>query len=182
MAFEIVNDNIVTLDTFVYSNKDYILIRYNFGKISCKDLHNICKMTQMQFPNSTLIALPNDISIENCGRKTLNDVYNAIGKELGKENNIDVGQTVYVITQRRKSSPYEVVECTVDRKTVKKRKSFSVSGRYNNSDYYNGTFVESSINRNVFLIKDQADYECERLNNKWKINFLKENINIDAKL
>lgn len=160
------NDNIVTLDTFAYSNKDYILVRYNFGKIRCDDLHNICKMIQMQFPDSTLIALPNDISIENCGRKTLNDIYDAIGKELGKGNSIDVGQTVYVITQRYKSSPYEVIKCTVDRKTVKKRKSFSVSGSYSNGYYYNGTFVENSINRNVFLIKDQADYECERLNNK----------------
>ena len=117
MKHLITNDNIVTLDTFAYSNKDYILIRYNIGKI--------CKMTQMQFPDSTLIALPNDVSIENCGRKTLNDIYNAIGKELGKENNIDVGQTVYVITQRRKSSPYEVA-CRVPT-TLTTRKEFRLA-------------------------------------------------------
>lgn len=95
--------------------------------------------------------------------KEQGDYYRRLYKE---ENNIDVGQTVYVITKRYKSSPYEVIKCTVERKTVKKRKSFSVSGSYSNDYYYNGTFVESSINRNVFLIKDQADYECERLNNK----------------
>ena len=93
-------------------------------------------------------------------------------RELGVEDNrIEVGQIVYVITQERFSSPYEVVKCTVNRKTIKTRKTFSVSGRYSSGDYYNGTFVEKSINRNVFLSKDKADCECERLNKNEKSTF-----------
>lgn len=71
--------------------------------------------------------------------------------------NIDVGQKVYVITQYSKLSDYEIIESTVDRKTVKSRKTFSVSGRYKNDNFYNGTFVDSSVGRTVFLTRKDAE-------------------------
>ena len=167
MELPVTNMKYVVSQVFDYNNKDYILMRYESGQIAKDELYSIHKMFREQFPNSKIIALPNNISVKNCDRKELTSIYEMLKEELGEENNnIDVGQTVYVITQYRFSSPYEVVKCTVDRKTVKKRKTFSVSGRYSNGNYYNGTFVEKSINRNVFFSKDNADCECERLNNK----------------
>ena len=152
---------------FDYKNADYILVRYEPGKISVEELCKIHKMFQEQFPNSKVIGLPNEITIKNCTKAELTEIYEMLKRKLSEEiNNVDVGQTVYVIAQERFSSPYEVVKCTVNRKTVKTRKTFSVSGRYSSGDYYNGTFVEKSINKKVFLFKDKADYECERLNNK----------------
>lgn len=54
----------------------------------------------------------------------------------------------------------------VNRKTIQQRETFSVSGRWGNENYYNGTFVENSINKRVFLSKEEAVAECGRLNNK----------------
>lgn len=159
--------NYVVPQVFDYKNADYILIRYELGKIKVDELCHIHQIFQEQFPNSKVIGLPNEVTIKNCTKTELSEIYEMLKRELCEEiNDVDVGQTVYVIAQERFSSPYEVVKCTVNRKTIKTRKTFSVSGRYNSGDYYNGTFVEKSINKKVFLLKDKADYECERLNNK----------------
>lgn len=77
--------------------------------------------------------------------------------QLHESCNIDVGQIVYVITQYSKMSSWEIIKANVDRKTVKRRKTFSVSGRYNNGNYYNGTFVDSSIGKTIFLKREDAE-------------------------
>lgn len=167
MEFPTSDMKYVVPQVFDYKNADYILMRYELGKIKVDELCHIHKMFQEQFPNSKVIGLPNEVTIKNCTKAELTEIYEMLRRELGEEiNNVDVGQTVYVITQERFSFPYEVVKCMVNRKTVKTRKTFSVSGRYNSGDYYNGTFGEKSINRKVFQSKDKADCECVRLNNK----------------
>lgn len=81
-------------------------------------------------------------------------------REIGKQNVIDVGQVVYVVTRYFPSAPYEIIRCRVNRKTIKQRETFSVSGRWGNGNYYNGTFVENSINKRVFLSEEDAVAEC----------------------
>ncbi len=87
-------------------------------------------------------------------------------EKLHKSCALEVGQDVYVITQYSSFSSYEVIKCKINRKTVKRRNTFSVSGHYENGNCYNGTFVEKSIGRNVFIFKEEANKKCKELNVK----------------
>ena len=77
------NDNTVTLETFDYSNEDYILVRYPLDGISYEVLEDFYEKTCEKFPSSKVIGVPKDISIENCGREVLTNIYNTIKRELG---------------------------------------------------------------------------------------------------
>ena len=79
---------------------------------------------------------------------------------------MDVGQEVYVLTRYYSSSPYEIIKCRINRKTVKTRQTFSVSGRYSNDNFYNGTFVEKSIGKTVFILEEDAIKMRDKLNSK----------------
>lgn len=70
--------------TFDYKNKDYILLKYEQGQIAKAELYNIFKTFQKQFPNSKIIVLPNNMSIENCGEKELTAIYEMLKEILGK--------------------------------------------------------------------------------------------------
>lgn len=124
----------------------------------------------------TKIDLCNLNNIDNETRNGLQDIFTKLAlyedtgfepDEIAKLHNtskIDVGQTVYVITRYFKGDPYEIIECTVNRKTVITRSTFAVSGLYANGNWYNGTFVDKSIGKKVFLSMDDAVEECEKLN------------------
>lgn len=127
---------------FECEEKEYILIEYNMNEI------------------------PAVVSIKSYDKKYLRQAYDMLKREIGKQNVIDVGQVVYVVTRYSPSVPYEIIRCRVNRKTIQQRETFSVSGRWGNENYYNGTFVENSINKRVFLSKEEAVAECGRLNNK----------------
>lgn len=126
----------------------------------------------------TKIDLYNLINIDNKTWNGLQDIFVKLAlyedtgfepDEISKLHNpsrIDVGSTVYAITQYSRSNPYEVIKCRVNRKTVIARSTFSVSGKYANGNWYNGTFVDNSIGKKVFLIMDDAIKECEKLNKK----------------
>ena len=43
---------------------------------------------------------------------------------------------------------------------------FSVSGRYSNGNFYNGTFVEKSIGKTVFILEEDAIKMRDKLNQK----------------
>ena len=87
-------------------------------------------------------------------------------EKLHKSCSLDVGQEVYVLTRYYSSSPYEIIKCRINRKTVKTRQTFSVSGRYSNDNFYNGTFVEKSIGKTVFILEEDAIKMRDKLNNK----------------
>lgn len=105
-------------------------------------------------------------------------------RSLHKITWIDVGDTVWAITQYSKLSDSEIIECIVNRKTVKKRVTFSVSGRYINGNFYNGTFTESSIGKmysqlskkqRVNVMREIEDVNRgDDMNEKCTVNSLKE--------
>jgi hypothetical protein len=76
--------------------------------------------------------------------------------QLHKLKQIEVGQTVYVLT-RYGCNDLEIIECRVNRKTIKNFYTFSVTGRYANDYWYNGTFRESSVGKTVFLTREEAE-------------------------
>lgn len=113
---------------------------------------------------------------EDC--PTINEIYEKLAKyedtgfepeeieKLHKSCSLDVGQEVYVLTRYYSSSPYEIIKCRINRKTVKTRQTFSVSGRYSNGNFYNGTFVEKSIGKTVFILEEDAIRMRDKLNSK----------------
>lgn len=69
---------------------------------------------------------------------------------------VEVNDIVYVITE-----PYyneqEIIKCRITRMTYKSKFVFSVKGHYANGNFYNANFTESSIDKNVFLNKEDAE-------------------------
>ena len=70
---------------------------------------------------------------------------------------IEVGNTVYVITKYNSISDEEIVECKITRMQYKNRFTFSVHGKYRNGNFYNANFTEKSIGKNVFLCREDAE-------------------------
>ena len=113
---------------------------------------------------------------EDC--PTINEIYEKLARyedtgfepgeieKMRKSYSLDVGQEVYVLTRYYSSSPYEIIKCRINRKTVKTRQTFSVSGRYSNGNFYNGTFVEKSIGKTVFILEEDAIRMRDKLNSK----------------
>ena len=126
----------------------------------------------------TKIDLLNLTDVDNETWKGLQDIFVklALYEDTGFEPNeieklhntskIDVGQTVYVITRYSPCQPYEIIKCKVNRKTVRTRSTFTVTGYYANGHWYNSTFVDNSVGKKVFFTKDESVKECERLNRK----------------
>ena len=120
---------------------------------------------------NNLIKCQDCIEESNCYEQSCGHIEKAIHRLQEYENtgltpeeiirlhascNIDVGQTVYVITQYG-CGDYEIIAATINRKTVKTRKTFSVNGEYKNGNFYNGTFGDSSIGKTVFLTREDAE-------------------------
>lgn len=72
----------VTPQVFDYKNADYILMRYELDKIKVDELCHIHQMFQEQFPNSKVIGLPNEVTIKNCTKAELTEIYEMLKREL----------------------------------------------------------------------------------------------------
>lgn len=75
---------------------------------------------------------------------------------------IQVNDTVYVVTKYGCSNE-EVIECRVVKMSYKSKFVFSVKGKYDNGNFYNANFTESSIGKNVFLNRNEAEIAKERM-------------------
>lgn len=75
------------------------------------------------------------------------------------QSKVEVNDTVYVLT--RNCTSWELIECKVKRTYYNKKFKFSVVGEYKNGNVYNGSFAESSINKTVFLEKQDAEVELQ---------------------
>lgn len=80
---------------------------------------------------------------------------------LDTQSNIKVNDTVYVVTKYGCENEKEVIECRVSRMTYIRKFSFTVKGYYANGNPYNANFTEKSINKNVFLNKEDADKQIK---------------------
>ena len=70
---------------------------------------------------------------------------------------IEVGNTVYVITKYSSISDKEIIECKVTKMQHKNRFTFSVHGKDGNGNFYNANFTEKSVGKNVFLSKEKVE-------------------------
>lgn len=77
-------------------------------------------------------------------------------KNIHKSSIVEIGMEVFVITQYG-THEKEIIKCTVNRKTLKSKITFSVNGLYKNFNCYKGTFTDSSIGKKVFLSREEAE-------------------------
>lgn len=84
-------------------------------------------------------------------------------KILDMQPNIQVNDTVYIITRYSFSNKPEIIECRITRITYKSRFLFSVKGYYANSNYYNANFTNKSIGKTVFLTREEAENVLENM-------------------
>lgn len=111
---------------------------------------------------------------ENC--PTMDEIFEKLAKyeDIGLEPEdvkllkdsslLEVGQEVYAVTQWSKMSDFEVIKCTINRKTIKTRKTITVKGRYFNGSPYHGNFAENSFGKTIFLSEEEAKEACDKLN------------------
>lgn len=116
-----------------------------------------------------------DLNDEELSQKVIdtNDVQNALIELLRfvdevlelpvvSKPKIQVNDTVYVVTKYGCSNE-EVIECRVVKMSYKSKFVFSVKGKYANGNFYNANFTESSIGKNVFLNRNEAEIAKERM-------------------
>ena len=75
----------------------------------------------------------------------------------------------YVVSRYTNSQPYEVICVTVVKKSysmIKNSKTFTVYGKWNNGNYYHGTFNLNSINKKYFTDMKSAISRADYLNSK----------------
>lgn len=81
---------------------------------------------------------------------------------------VEIGQTVWVVRKTYSCSEnkeqYEIIECKVHKKTIKKKYTFSVRG----GRYYTGTFTKNSIGKTIFFSEEEAK-EYVGCHEKWFI-------------
>lgn len=78
--------------------------------------------------------------------------------------NVKIGQTVWVVkgdySCEKERRVFDVIECVVSKKTIKKRYNFTVTGEH----YYIGTFTKSSIGKTVFFTEEEAKKKAKLMN------------------
>lgn len=61
---------------------DNILVRYSTVDLSFVEINNIVKAIRNHFPNNTVIAIPNKISLNTCTDKDLEKIISVIKEQL----------------------------------------------------------------------------------------------------
>lgn len=79
---------------------------------------------------------------------------------------VNVGDTVWVIKEDYISR--SIIECTVIRKTIKSRYTFTVKGL----DFYYGTFTRNSIGKKVFYSEEDAYAAFVKITKKTEKNII----------
>lgn len=107
-------------------------------------------------------------------RSILNSILEQDSEELIDKllnNLIYLGKDVYIVSQYFRNYPFEVITATVNTMRLSlhtKRKTFAVTGKWSNNNYYNASFSLSSIGKTVFLNKEEAINICNKKNERGK--------------
>lgn len=75
----IMNDNVITrIEKLEPHPTEAIVIGFNFDNISSEDLQNVFTHIQSKFPNNTVVAIPDNISLESCSKDVLENIISMI--------------------------------------------------------------------------------------------------------
>lgn len=59
---------------------EVIVIEFNFNVIKVDDMRNLFEIIQSKFPNNTIIAIPDYISLSSCSKDVLENIISMISK------------------------------------------------------------------------------------------------------
>ena len=57
-----------------------IVIEFNFNDIKVDDMKNLFEIIQSKFPNNTIIAIPDYISLSSCSKDVLENIISMISE------------------------------------------------------------------------------------------------------
>lgn len=77
----------IPLETFSCSPECCILLRAEHGKYSQHEIVNILKHIKSQFPDTLILWLPADVSIETCTIQQLQQIRNALDDYIERLDN-----------------------------------------------------------------------------------------------
>ena len=61
-----------------------IVIEFNFNDIKVDDMKNLFEIIQSKFPNNTIIAIPDYVSLSSCSKDVLENIISMISEIIDR--------------------------------------------------------------------------------------------------
>lgn len=74
------NDLITKIETLQPHPTEAIVVRFNFNSINIDNMRRVFKEIQENFPNNTVVAIPDHVSLQSCSKYTLENIIVEIEK------------------------------------------------------------------------------------------------------
>ena len=74
------NNTITRIEKLKLHPTEAIVIGFNFDDYNLYDMQNIFEYVKNQFPNNTIIAIPDKISLESCSKDVLENIISMISQ------------------------------------------------------------------------------------------------------
>ena len=72
-------DEIVTrIEKLKLHPTEAIVLSFDFNKINVNDFLDLLNIIEFKFPNNTVVAIPNHISLQSCSKDVLKDIISMI--------------------------------------------------------------------------------------------------------
>ena len=72
------NDWITKIETLEPHPTEAIVVGFNFNNISIENMKNLFNIIQSNFPNNTVVAIPDHISLQSCSKDVLENIISMI--------------------------------------------------------------------------------------------------------
>jgi hypothetical protein len=74
------NDLITKIETLQPHPTEAIVVRFNFNSINIDNMRQVFKEVQENFPNNTVVGIPDHVSLQSCSKYTLENIIAEIKK------------------------------------------------------------------------------------------------------
>ncbi len=74
------------LSTIEPKSTETIVMYYNMKEISCIEIDSMTKKLMHNFPNNTVIALPDKLSLECCNKEKIEKIINSLSKIINQSD------------------------------------------------------------------------------------------------
>lgn len=72
------NDWITKIETLEPHPTEAIVVGFNFQDISLENMKNLFNIIKSKFPNNTVVAIPDYISLQSCSKDVLENIISMI--------------------------------------------------------------------------------------------------------
>ena len=78
------NDIVKRIEKLEPHPTEVIVIEFNFNDIKIDDMKDFFEIIQSKFPNNTIIAIPDYISLSSCSKDVLENIISMISKIIDR--------------------------------------------------------------------------------------------------